>query len=190
VSGHVSWHTFRRAVIVLLATALVVWVLVVWPSIRLGFRIKRAIFCGGQDDRHPYFNDPGKLQWKGFATTKVYDDDRKLWVDLFRELTGRKQRQAPRQPFPSHNVYQAEDALYHVLGRRKRGEVPIDFLLSFVPYYWCAFSALVALSLVRTIATGNAPISFWFFLPFTALLCLAPFQIVLQGVRNYRLRPH
>jgi hypothetical protein len=190
VNGEITWQTFWHAVEVLVATAVVVWVLVVWPSIRLGFRIKRAIFCGGQDLRHPFFNEPGELQWKGFATAKVYDDPGKLWVELFRELTGRKQKQDIRQAFPTSNVYQAENALYHALGRRKPGEVPIDILLTFPPYLWFAFSALVIFGLVQTVTSGNVPTSFWFFLLPTALLTLAPFQTILQAVRNYRSRSH
>jgi hypothetical protein len=190
VSGEISWKSFWHAVVVLVATAVVVWVLVVWPSIRLGFRIKRAIFCGGRDLSHPFYNVPGELQWNGFAAAKVYDDPGKLWVDLFRELTDRKQQQTPRQAFPTSNVYQAENDLYHALGRRKPGEVPIDMLLGFTPYLWCAFSALVVLLMVQTVTSGNVPTSFWFFLPWLALLSLAPFQAVLQGVRNYRFRSH
>src|SRR6266508_103831 len=128
VGGEISWQAVLDAVVVLVATAVVVWVLVVWPSIRLGFRIKRAIFCGGPDLRHPLFNEPGELQWEGFASGKVYDDAGKLWVDLFREAAGRKQQQTTRQAFPTSSVYQAEDALYHALGRRKPGEVPVDML--------------------------------------------------------------
>jgi hypothetical protein len=189
-SGEISWKSFWHAVVVLVATAVLVWALVVWPSIRLGFRIKRAIFCGGRDLRHPFFNEAGELQWKGFATAKVYDEPDKLWVDLFRELTGRKQQQTPRQAFPTRNVYQAENAVYHALGRRKPGEVPIDMLLGFAPYLWCAFSALVVSLLVQTLTSGNVPTSFWFFLPWVALLSLAPVQVVLQAVRNYRFRSH
>jgi hypothetical protein len=63
VSGEISWQAVLDAVVVLVATAVVVWVLVVWPSICLGFRIKRAIFCGGRDLRHPLLFKREELQW-------------------------------------------------------------------------------------------------------------------------------
>jgi hypothetical protein len=189
--GEISWQAVRDALVVLVATAVVVWILVVWPSIRLGFRIKRAIFCGGRDLRHPLLNEPGELQWEGFASGKLYDDPDKLWVDLFREVTGRKQQQTTRQAFPEVNVYQAEDALYQTLGRHKPGEVPVDMLLGLAPYLWFAFSGLVVVGLVQTVASGfDVPASFWFFLPVAVLIPVLPFQLVLQAVRNYRLRSH
>jgi hypothetical protein len=189
--GEISWQAVLDAVVMLVATAVVVWVLVVWPSIRLGFRIKRAIFCGGRDVRHPLWFRPGELQWEGFASGKVYDDAGKLWVDLFREVAGRKQQQTTRQAFPTSSVYQAEDALYHALGRRKPGEVPVDMLLGFAPYLWFAFSGLVVVGLVQTVASGfHVPISFWFLIPVVVLIPAMPFQLVLQAVRNYRLRSH
>jgi hypothetical protein len=121
----------------------------------------------------------------------VYDDPSKLWVDLFREVAGRKQQQATRQAFPTSSVYQAEDALYHALGRRKPGEVPIDMLLAFAPYLWFAFSGLVVVALVQTVTSGfDVPAPVWFVLPVAVLIPFLPFQLVLQAVRNYRLRPH
>jgi hypothetical protein len=189
--GETSWQAVRDAVVALVATAVVIWLLVVWPSIRLGFRIKRAIFCGGRDLHHPLLFRPGELQWEGFASGKVYDDAEKLWVDLGRELTGRKQQQTARQAFPTSNVYQAEDALYHALGRRKPGEVPVDMLLGLAPYLWFAFSGLVVVGLVQIVASGfDVPASFWFILLPAVLIPLLPFQLVLQAVRNYRMRSH
>ena len=112
LGGEISWQAVLDAVVVLVATAVVVWVLLVWPSIRLGFRVKRAIFCGGRDLRHPLWSTPGEVQWEGFASAKVYDDAGRLWVDLWREVAGRKQRQTTRQAFPTSSVYRAEDAVY------------------------------------------------------------------------------
>ena len=55
---------------------------------------------------------------------------------------------------------------------------------------WSVLAALLVFGLIQTVASGNVPTSFWVFLPFTALLCLTPFQLVLQAVRNYRVRSH
>jgi hypothetical protein len=191
LGGEISWQAVLDAVALLVATAVVVWVLLVWPSVRLGFRVKRAIFCGGRDLRHPLWSTPGEVQWEGFASAKVYDDAGRLWVDLLREVAGRKRRQTTRHPFPTSSVYQAEDAVYDALGRRKPGEVPVDMLLGLAPYLWFAFSGLVVLGLVRTVAGGfHVPASFWFFIPVAVLIPAMPFQLVLQAVRNYRLRSH
>ncbi len=191
VGGAISRRAVLNAAVVLVVTALVVWVVVVWPSVRLGFRIKRAIFCGGRDLRHPLLFEPGELEWEGFASRKVYDDAGKLWADLFREVVGRKQKEPPRQAFPKINIYKAEDGVYHALGRRKPGEVPVDMLLGFAPYLWFVFSGLVVVGLVQTVVSGfDVPTSMWFFLPVALLIPGMPFQLVLQAVRNYRLRPH
>jgi hypothetical protein len=177
---------------VLVATTVVVWVLVVWPSIRLGFRIKRAIFCGGLDLLHPLLNDPGELQWEWFTSAKVYDNPNSLWGELFREMTGRKQRQNIRQDFPEEDVYQAEDALYDALGRRKPGEVPIDMLLGFTPYLWFAFAVLDVIGLVQIVASGfDLPALYDIFpLLVMVLIPLVFPRLVVQAVRNYRLRSH
>jgi hypothetical protein len=65
VRGEISWQAVLDAVVVLVASAVVVWIVLVWPSIRLGFRIKRAILYGGRDLRHPLWSTPGELQWVG-----------------------------------------------------------------------------------------------------------------------------
>lgn len=191
VGDELSWQINLDSVVALVATAVVVWVLVVWPSIRLGFRLKRAVFCGGRDLHHPLWFSPGELRWLGFATAKVYDDAGKLWVELFREVTGRKQRQAGRHDLPTGSVYEAEDAVYQALGRRKPGEFPVDMLLGFPLYLWFAFAALVVIGLVETVASGfDVPASFWLLVPLALLIPMMPFQFVLQALRNYRLRPH
>lgn len=163
ISGQTVWHT----VVVLVETTVVIWVVVVWPSVRLGFRVKRAIFCGGKDIRHPLFNAPGGLQWKGFAN--------------------RTQQHGASQDFPK-NIYDAENALYRTLGRRKPSEVPIDMLLSLAPYLLFAVSALVVFGAVQTVAGGDVPASFWFELPVAVLIVILPFLVFLQARSNYRLR--
>jgi hypothetical protein len=190
--GETSWPAVRNAVVALVATALVLWLLVVWPSIRLGFRIKRAIFCGGRDLHHPIWYTLDELRWEGFASQKVYDDAGKLWVELFRELTGRKRQPTARRAFPTSNVYQAEDALYRALGgRRKPGEVPVDMLLGLALYLWFALSGLLVVGVVRAALSGfEIRASAWFVLFLAVMIPLLSFQLLLQAMRNYRLRPH
>jgi hypothetical protein len=147
--GEISWQAVRDAAVALVATALVIWLLVVWPSIRLGFRIKRAIFCGGRDLRHPLWFRLDELQWEGFADAKVYDDAGKLWVELFRMVLG------------------------------------------LALYLWFAFSGLAVVGLVQTVARGFAgPTPVWFVLLLAVLIPSLSFQLLLQAVRNYRLRSH
>lgn len=189
VDGDVSARSVLDAVIVLGATALTLWLLVVWPSVRLGFRTKRAILAGGRDFRHPLLFKPGELRWRGFPKAKVYDDVAKLWAELARVATGRKKTK--RQPFPRTNVYELEDHVFELLGRRKPKEVPLDMLFGFTPYLLFAFSALVVIALVDVAASGfDVPPSVWSFLPVLLLVPVLPFQLVLQAIRNYRLRPH
>jgi hypothetical protein len=177
VGGTISAQTVRHTVVVFVEATVVIWVVVVWPSIRLGFRIKRAIFCGGRDLRHPLFNAPGGLQWKGFANRK---QQHMTW-QVFPKIN--------IQDFPEENIYDAENALYRTLGRRKPSEVPIDMLLSLAPYLLFAVSALVVFGAVQTVASGDVPASFWFELPVAALIVILPFQVVfLQARRNYRSR--
>lgn len=54
-----------RYLLVLSVSALLVYLLFVWPSVRLGFRVKRAIFSGGIDQAHPFLYRPGKAVWRG-----------------------------------------------------------------------------------------------------------------------------
>lgn len=54
-----------RDLLVLAVSALLVYLLFVWPSVRLGFRVKRAIFSGGIDQAHPFLYKPGKAVWRG-----------------------------------------------------------------------------------------------------------------------------
>jgi hypothetical protein len=197
VNGDVSARAVIDALIVLGATGLTLWLLVVWPSVRLGFRTKRAILTGGRDLRHPLLFEPGKLRWRGFPASKVYDDVRhgsadilsvKFWAELLRVVTGRRTK---RQPFPRINVYELEDHVFELLGRRKPKEVPLDMLFGFTPYLWFAFSALDVIALVDVAASGfEVDPRFWLFLPVLLLLPVLPFQVVLQMIWNYRQRPH
>ncbi len=109
-----STSRFVSALLVLAGTALALWLLVVWPSVRLGFRVKRVIFAGGSDLRHPLVNPDSDVEWEGFPEPKPSKGD------------GRKS-------FPRINVYEAEDRAYRALGRRKPAEVPVDMLLGLTP---------------------------------------------------------
>jgi hypothetical protein len=112
IAGDDVTENLDEAAIVLGATAVAVWVLVVWPSIRLGFRVKRAIFTGGHDLWHPLLDDYRAVTWGGFGT-----------------------------PMPEIGVYAAEDAVYRILARRKPTEFPVDLALGIAPYLACAYSA-------------------------------------------------
>jgi hypothetical protein len=50
---------------VLAVTAAVVYLVAIWPSVRLGYRVKRAIFSGGVDMAQPLLYKPGKIVWLG-----------------------------------------------------------------------------------------------------------------------------
>lgn len=232
VNSDVSAGDFIKALIMLGATGLTLWLLVVWPSVRLGFRTKRAILTGGRDVRHPLLFDPGTLRWRWCTVSRVYDDRRydigflfverlitgvrrtpaggdrverdeatALRTKLRRLLQARRQRLfrrnrqrllgTKRQPLPRANVYELEDRVFELLGRRKPTEIPLDMLFAVVPYLLFAVSALCVVALVDAAASGvGVDPRFWFFLLLLFLLVLLPFQFVLQMIRNHRQRPH
>ena len=235
VNGEVSAGDFIKALIMLGATGLTLWLLVVWPSVRLGFRTKRAILTGGRDFRHPLRNQPGELRWRWCTVSRVYDRpppadisillverlfgvglivwrffrvrrrtptavDRTVWdgataIRPKRQRLLRTMRQrllrTRRQSFPRTNVYDLEDQVFELLGRRKPKEVPLDMLLGFTPYLCFAFAAVVVAALVDVAASGfDVDPRFWVVLPMLLLLVLVPFQAALQWIWNYRLRPH
>lgn len=197
VDGDISARTVIDALIVLGATGLTLWLLVVWPSVRLGFRTKRAILTRGRDLRHPLLLKPGRVRWRGFPVPKVDDDVRyepvdilsgTFWAELLRTLTGRKRT---KRQFPRTNVYALEARVFELLGRRKPKEVPLDMLLGFTPYLLFVVSALDVVALVDVAASGfDVDPRFWLFLPVLLLLPALPFQVLLQMIWNYRQRPH
>jgi hypothetical protein len=158
------------ALLVLAGTTLAVWLLVVWPSLRLGFRIKRVIFAGGSDLRHPLVNPDSEVEWEGFH-----------------QRSGGGSREFPE------NVYEAEDEVYCALGRRKPVEIPVDMLLGLGPYLWIAYSAFFFWGLVDVIAehrlwetVSDTPSGFFI----AAMLALVPLFFPRYAARSYRLRPH
>jgi hypothetical protein len=150
LADDVSLRTVVDAALVLAGTALALWILVVWPSIRLGFRVKRVIFRGGKDLRHPFWWDPGEVEWTGFPAPAFADD-----YDPAEHPYARNRRReacrAPRQ-FPAANVYKAENRVFRALGRRKPAEVPIDLLLSFVPYISIALTVFLVYALLEVVS--------------------------------------
>jgi hypothetical protein len=67
-----------RSVVVLASSALLIYLLVVWPSLRLGFRVKRAIFSGGVDLARPFWSKPGKTVWLGVPAPREIQKDTAL----------------------------------------------------------------------------------------------------------------
>lgn len=174
----VSASTVLDALLVLAATALVLWILVVWPSIRLGFRVKRVIFAGGRDLHHPLANPDDEVKWEGFPAPRFYEPE--------------KPGGGPN-PFPRDNVYHAENEVFRALQRRKPAEVPLDMLLGLAPYLWTAYSAFFVYGLIDTIVEGELGETLsesGFGLLIAALLALVPFFFPLYGKRSYRKRPH
>jgi hypothetical protein len=167
------------AIRALAATALLVWIVVVWPSIRLGFRVKRAIFAGGSGLRHPFLNK-GATVWRGFPGLRYSD--------------GGKAVDVPSRPFPTANLYEHENRVYRALRRRKPAEVPLDLLLAFPPYVLLTCSAgyfylLVSVGIVRN-DFGQGP-SDWFAYAFVGLIfTLLPIWVFNRARQTYRDRPH
>lgn len=176
LGGSVSPGEVLEAGLVLAVTALAIWIVLVWPSIRLGFRIKRAILSGGDDLRHPILKDPYELRWKGFVTKKGYEE-----------------AAAPVRliAFPDRNVYGLENEVFRALDRRKPPEVPIDMLLALGPYLGSAVSLGAAVLIpVAAVSAGLTDAIHWAMLLSVPFLALVPVQIVWQARRNYRRRKH
>jgi hypothetical protein len=171
----VSAHTVVSAFLWIVATALVLWILVVWPSIRLGFRVKRAIFSDGVDLRHPWFHSPGKIRWGSFRVPGFYgaDGDRRL-------------------DFPTSNVYASENDVFRALKRRKPAEVPLDLLFGLTPYLWFVGSVLFLSSVIDAVLRGRSQsVSGWIVLGFFSLVAITGIvKIPVQGRSNYHERRH
>jgi hypothetical protein len=174
----VSPDDVRNAFLVLAGTALLLWVFIVWPSIRLGFRVKRAIFTGGTDLHHPLLDENREVTWEGFRAPSYYDD-----------ADGEKGKQ---MPFPNIDVYHAENDVFRGLRRRKPAEVPLDMLLGLAPYLWTAYSAFFVYGLITAVAAGDLldRESPWLGLFLGAVLATIPVGFAFYGRRSYRKRPH
>jgi hypothetical protein len=190
----VSGEAVVEAALVLVGVALALWLVVVWPSVRLGFRVKRAILAGGRDVRHPLRKERDELSWYGFAEPHGGDDidpdilTSGFWRELFRRAAGRTPQR--RRAFPTTNAYELEDRVFALLGRRKRVEAPLDMLLGLAPYLTFAIAALATFALVDLVVSGFAAGSRWVLLPVLLLIALLPLQVVAQMVQNHRKRWH
>jgi hypothetical protein len=87
----VAFGSTGEAVLVFGAVALGVWVLVVSPAVKLGFRVKRAIFAGGQDVAHPFMDMDSQVVWSWFEGGSVYDRE----TAGFKALGRRKPSEPP-----------------------------------------------------------------------------------------------
>jgi hypothetical protein len=174
----VSARTVLSAFLWIVATALVLWILVVWPSIRLGFRVKRAILAGGVDLRHPWWHSAGEVRWEGFRAPGFYDRPARSGDS--------------RRDFPTNNVYAGENDVFRALKRRKPAEVPLDLLFGLTPYLWFVGSVLFLYGLIDAVVRGwSQSGSGWIVLAFVSLVAVSGMVLIpVQGARNYRTRGH
>lgn len=189
--------------VVTLVSAGLGYLLIVWPSLNLGFRVKRAIFAGGVDLARPWAAVPGTATWRGFqvrrkpATGDIVDDFRGWRA---RRRARRADAAGAARPvderFPRRlkdlDVYLDEDVLFGHLARRKLEEAPIDLVLSVGPYLTTLFSVLTVASYVAFIAGGGLADDpeYLFFVPLFALLPLLPVQLIWQLRANLWKRRH
>ena len=201
-----------RFVVVMALIVLGFWILVVWPSIRLGFRVKRVIFTGGIDYADPFSTRPKTTAWTGFKRQAFYEDEKnatrggrseedandeddireRLLRRLVRGLVQslRDWRAAkPAKPFPSIEVYAAENRVYEALGRRKPVEVPLDMLFGFLPYFMFALSTFLIWGAINAGANGDLAESPGQ-LAIGLVVVLGTLGLPLYARGNYRRRPH
>ncbi|MGH2781972.1 MAG: hypothetical protein ACRDLA_11320 [Thermoleophilaceae bacterium] len=184
---------------VMLGSSVFAYGLFVWPSLKLGFRVKRAIFSGGVDLAYPFSAKPGTATWTGppLASTSTTGD---IVEDFAGWRARRRARPAaeeavdqPPLAFPHVNVYRDENALFGHLGRRKHKEAPIDLVLSLRPYLTTLAVALIVVSYVGFVVDGGLaedPEQL-FLAPIVILLSLVPIQVIWQLRANvWRRRRH
>jgi hypothetical protein len=194
-----------RAALLLSITAFLVWLLFVWPSIRLGFRVKRAIFAGGQDLRNPLMNNPGEVQWQHRTGTRLYEDAQLVrwpnkvsylfdrpWKALFATLNPRSRLRGVHAPegwtdFPTEDVYQLEGRVFGLLGERRPRELPLDMLLSAPPYVLLLVVVSLYVGVADSIGLGQWGDLAWA-VPLTLLFTGLFFRVLLQAIRNHRAR--
>lgn len=176
LAGDVTGETLRDAFLLLVATAFLLWIVVVWPSVRFGFRVKRVIFAGGVEIRRTRRSPSTEVTWKGFTVPRYSEDGRIA--------------DATVEEFRTENVYWAENRVYRTLNRRKPAEAPLDLLLSFTPYVWTAYSIFYFWGFVNAIATRGLDGVSWVGLVFAGVFALVPFIYPSEARRIYRMRPH
>jgi hypothetical protein len=194
-----------RAVTLLAITGFCVWLLFVWPSIRLGFRAKRAIFTGGTDLRHPLWNNPGELGWQYRMGTRLYEDAQLVkwpdavsylpdipWKGLFAALSPRSWRRTLHATegwtdFPAGNIYQLEKDVFGLLGEEGPRELPVDMLFSAPPYLLLSIVVFFYVGTADSVSRGQWSDLPWA-IPLTLGLTVLFFRLILQAIRNHRAR--
>ena len=201
----VSARPVLRAAVVLGVTAVVVYALFLWPSVRLGFRVKRAIFSAGTDLRHPFWYSPGELRWEGLPKTpRLFENERLirwpggeleylggLWGGIVKTIKAFRRSSRSdevRSRFPSGNVYEAEGELFRLLGARPVTEPPFDLVLSLPLYLTFALAVGMWVGTVNAVIRGQWSSPFPTALVVTVLLTALWIQLMLQVMRNYRVR--
>lgn len=155
----ISFASAGEALLIVGLGALGVWVLVVWPAVKLGFRVKRAIFAGGRDKAHLFLDSDDEVEWPRFEAASAYD---------------------------------AESGAFDALERRKPSELPLDMLLSFVPYVAFALMGLMIVGLAQAARDGFEGFTWdmiggsWLVL----VILLLPIAFVRNARQNYANRPH
>jgi hypothetical protein len=206
VSGEpVSKHQVLPAAVVLGVVGALTYAVLVWPSIRLGFRVKRALFTGGFDLQHPFLHDPGLVQWTGIPpTVHMYDEARLLrWPDekvrywgegvraeFMKARARRKEAReagALRVEFPDQNIYELEDRVFELLPGRKASEQPIDLLLSPVLYVLSFVTVVLWVGAFHAAVLRDWEFN-WSGLVLTGLLTVLLAKVIEQGIRNHRIR--
>jgi hypothetical protein len=163
----VSFEAPSDALQLAILVALYAWVVLVWPTIKLGFRVKRQIFAGGSDLSDPFFDPDEKVQWPMFDGASIY-----------------RRGDAPMSAVPE-DVYAAEDAAFAALRRRKPPELPLDLLLSFLPYAAFATGAAVLTTLATSLSNGDLLTwDIW-----TLVVLVFPFFVLRNAWRSYKRRP-
>ena len=194
-----------RAVAILSITGFLVWLLFVWPSIRLGFRVKRAIFSGGRDLRHPLWYNPGELQWQDRPRTRLFEDvelvrwpdqvsyvpDRP-WKALLTASNPLRWMATMREPtgwlaFPTEDIYDVEGEVFGLFHESRPREFPVDLLLSPPFYLLLLLDVLFWGEVLDSVRSGQ-----WSELgsggPVTLVLTVVLLAVILQAIRNYRAR--
>jgi hypothetical protein len=195
-----------RAVVFLSIIGFLVWLLFVWPSIRLGFRVKRAIFTGGEDLRHPLLNAPGEATWQHRATQRPLHQEQRLvkwpdgimyfpdrpWQAVLAKVDPRNWRRSLRAPeewapFPTENVYRLEKELFALLRDAKPGELPVDMLFSAPPYVLLSLVVFFWVGMVDATRQGEYG-SFVWAIPLTLFVTGLFLRVIVQAIRNHWAR--
>ena len=201
----VSARSVLRAILVLGVTAAVIYALFLWPSVRLGFRVKRAIFSAGTDLRHPFLYSPGELRWEGLPKSpRLFEDDRLFrlpggeldyfggpWgglVKTTRAFWKSRRSDELRNRFPTANVYEVEGELFGLLRARPVPEPPFDLVLSLPLYLTFAVAVGMWIGTIDAVLRHQWGSPFPVALVATVLVTVLWIQLMLQAMRNYRAR--